>query len=73
MNHGCFQPVEVITPEGSLLNPRFPAAVVVGNTETSQRIVDTVLGALAQALPEVVPAASLGTMNNFAVGGVRWR
>ena len=54
---------------GSFLNPRFPAAVVVGNTETSQRVVDTVLGALAQALPEVVPAASLGTMNNFTVGG----
>ena len=70
VNHGCFQPVEVITPEGSFLNPRFPAAVVVGNTETSQRIVDTVLGALAQAMPEIVPAASLGTMNNFALGGV---
>ncbi len=69
VNHGCFQPVEVITPAGSFLNPRFPAAVVVGNTETSQRVVDTVLGALAQALPELVPAASLGTMNNFAVGG----
>ena len=69
VNHGCFQPVEVITPAGSFLNPRFPAAVVIGNTETSQRIVDTVLGALAQALPEVAPAASLGTMNNFAVGG----
>ena len=70
VNHGCFQPVEVITPEGSFLNPRFPAAVVGGNTETSQRIVDTVLGALAQALPTVAPAASLGTMNNFALGGV---
>ena len=69
VNHGCFQPVEVNAPEGSVLNPRFPAAVVIGNTETSQRIVDTVLGALAQALPEVLPAASLGTMNNFAVGG----
>ena len=71
VNHGCFQPVEVITPAGSFLNPRFPAAVVVGNTETSQRVVDTVLGALAQALPELVPAASLGTMNNFAVGGMQ--
>ena len=69
VNHGCFQPVEVITPEGSVLNPRFPAAVVVGNTETSQRIVDTVLGALAQAMPELLPAASQGTMNNFTVGG----
>ena len=70
VNHGCFQPVEVITPEGSFLNPRFPAAVVIGNTETSQRVVDTVLGALAQALPQFVPAASQGTMNNFAVGGI---
>ncbi len=69
VNHGCFQPVAVTTPAGSFLNPRFPAAVVVGNTETSQRIVDTVLGALAQALPQDIPAASLGTMNNFTVGG----
>ncbi len=69
LNDGCFQPVEVIAPEGSVLNPRFPAAVVVGNTETSQRIVDVVLGALAQALPETLPAASQGTMNNFALGG----
>ena len=69
VNHGCFLPVEVITPPGSVLNPRFPAAVVNGNTETSQRVVDTVLGALAQAMPDVIPAASQGTMNNFAVGG----
>ncbi len=69
VNDGCFQPVEVIAPVGSVLNPHFPAAVVVGNTETSQRVVDTVLGALAQALPDLVPAASQGTMNNFAVGG----
>ena len=69
VNHGCFQPVKVVTPPGSVLNPRFPAAVVVGNTETSQRVVDTVLGALAGALPDVIPAASQGTMNNFALGG----
>ena len=69
VNHGCFEPVKVITPAGSVLNPRFPAAVVIGNTETSQRIVDTVLGALAQALPQRVPAASSGTMNNVALGG----
>lgn len=69
VNHGCFQPVKVMTPPGSVLNPRFPAAVVVGNTETSQRVVDAVLGALAAALPDVIPAASQGTMNNFAVGG----
>ena len=69
VNDGCFQPVEVITPAGSVLDPQFPAAVVLGNTETSQRVVDTVLGALAQALPDLAPAASQGTMNNFTVGG----
>ena len=71
VNHGCFLPVEVITPRRSVLNADFPAAVVIGNTETSQRVVDTVLGALAVALPESAPAASQGTMNNFAVGGMR--
>lgn len=69
VNEGCFQPVTVITPENSVLNPKFPAAVAVGNTETGQRVVDTVLGALAQALPDIIPAASQGTMNNFTVGG----
>lgn len=69
VNDGCFQPVMVLTPENSVLNPRFPAAVVLGNTETGQRVVDTVLGALAQALPDKIPAASQGTMNNFTVGG----
>jgi N-methylhydantoinase B len=69
VNHGCFQPVTVITPPHSLLNPDFPAAVAVGNTETGQRIVDVVLGALGQALPGRIPAASQGTMNNFTFGG----
>ena len=69
VNHGCFQPVQVITPPHSLLNPDFPAAVAVGNTETGQRITDVVLGALAQALPGRIPAASQGTMNNFTFGG----
>lgn len=70
VNHGCFEPVTVIAPKDSLLNPRFPAGVAVGNTETSQRITDVVLGALAQALPTVIPAASQGTMNNFTFGGM---
>lgn len=70
VNHGCFQPVTVITPLHSLLGPDFPAAVAVGNTETGQRIVDAVLGALAQALPGRIPAASQGTMNNFTFGGM---
>ena len=69
VNHGCFDPVTVVTPPHSLLNPDFPAAVAVGNTETGQRVTDTVLGALAQALPDLIPAASQGTMNNFTFGG----
>ena len=48
-----------------------PAAVAAGNVETSQRIVDVVLGALAQALPDRIPAASQGTMNNLLIGGLR--
>ncbi len=69
VNHGCFEPVKVDVPAGSVLNPDFPAAVAIGNVETSQRIVDTVLGALARALPDRVPAASQGTMNNVTFGG----
>lgn len=69
VNHGSFQPVTVIAPPHSLLNADFPAAVAVGNTETSSRIVDVVLGALAQALPDRIPAASQGTMNNVTFGG----
>jgi N-methylhydantoinase B len=69
VNHGCFAPVSVVTPHHSLLNPDFPAAVAVGNTETGQRVVDVVLGALAQALPGRIPAASQGSMNNFTFGG----
>lgn len=73
MNSGCFLPIEVIAPEGCVLNARFPAAVAVGNTETGQRVVDVVLSALAQALPERIPAASQGTMNNITVGGMTER
>lgn len=69
VNHGCFQPVTVIVPPHSLLNPDFPAAVAVGNTETGQRVTDVVLGALALALPNRIPAASCGTMSNFTFGG----
>lgn len=68
-NYGCFAPIEVIVPEASLLNAQFPSAVSIGNTETSQRVVDVVLGALAQALPHKIPAASQGTMNNLTIGG----
>lgn len=69
-NAGCLRPIEIVTRPGSLVDARFPAAVAGGNVETSQRIVDVLLLALAQALPERVPAASQGTMNNIALGGV---
>ncbi len=69
-NAGCLRPIRVITRKGSIVDAAFPAAVAGGNVETSQRIVDVILGALSQALPDVVPAASQGTMNNIAVGGV---
>jgi len=69
VNHGCFEPVRVTAPARSLLDPVFPAAVAVGNTETAQRVVDTVLGAFAEALPGRIPAASQGSMNNVTLGG----
>ncbi|MCB8966633.1 MAG: hydantoinase B/oxoprolinase family protein [Ardenticatenaceae bacterium] len=69
MNQGAFLPITVTIPPGSMLDPQPPHAVAAGNVETSQRIVDVVFGALAQALPNVVPAASQGTMNNLTFGG----
>jgi N-methylhydantoinase B len=71
MNAGCFAPVHVQAPVNSLVNARPPAAVAAGNVETSQRIVDVVLGALAQALPGRIGAAGQGTMNNLLIGGRR--
>jgi len=68
-NAGLFRNIEIEIPEGSLLDPQSPAAVSSGNVETSQRIVDVLLGALSQVLEEV-PAASQGTMNNVTIGGV---
>ena len=65
---GCFDAIELQAPEGCLLNAQSPAAVAAGNVETSMRVVDLVLAALRQALPDRIPAASQGTMNNFAVG-----
>ncbi|WP_292487140.1 hydantoinase B/oxoprolinase family protein [Methanohalobium sp.] len=62
LNDGCLRPIDIIVPEGSMLNPVYPAAVVAGNVETSQYIVDTLFGALG------VMAASQGTMNNFTFG-----
>lgn len=66
---GSFRPIELMVPTGCLLNARRPAAVAAGNVETSTRIVDVVMGALAQAIPEKIPAASHGSMNNLAMGG----
>ncbi len=68
-NHGCYAPITVEAPEGSLLNPRPPAAVVGGNVETSQRVTDVVFAALALAAPDRVPAQGQGTMNNLTIGG----
>ena len=66
---GILRPIHVIAPEGTVVNARPPAAMAAGNVETSQRITDVVLGALAQAVPDIVPAASSGTMNNLSFGG----
>ncbi len=69
-NAGCFKPIKIKTKKGTIVDSKFPAAVAGGNVETSQRIVDTLLGALSKALPESIPAASQGTMNNIAIGGI---
>jgi N-methylhydantoinase B len=66
---GLMRPIRLIAPEGTIVNARLPAAVAGGNVETSQRIVDTLLRALARAIPSRIPAASQGTMNNFTFGG----
>ena len=67
---GLMAPIEVFAPEDTVVNARLPAAVAAGNVETSQRIVDVLLRALAPALPGRIPAASSGTMNNISFGGV---
>jgi N-methylhydantoinase B len=67
---GLMRPIRVIAPAGTVVNARPPAAVAGGNVETSQRIVDVLLRALAQALPERIPAAASGTMNNLTIGGI---
>lgn len=68
-NEGCRAGMGVIAPEGTVVNARFPAPVAGGNVETSQRITDVILGALAKAVPHRIPAASQGTMNNVTFGG----
>ncbi len=67
MNGGCLEPLDVIIPDGSMLSPRYPAAVVAGNVETSQCVTDALYGALG------VMAAAQGTMNNFTFGNERYQ
>jgi len=67
MNGGCLKPLDIVIPEGSMLNPRYPAAVVAGNVETSQCVTDALYGALG------VMAAAQGTMNNFTFGNARYQ
>ena len=67
---GLMRPIELVIPEGTVVNAKPPAAVAGGNVETSQRIVDVLLRAFSQMLPDRVPAASSGTMNNLTIGGI---
>jgi 5-oxoprolinase (ATP-hydrolysing) len=67
LNQGCLKPIEVIIPDGSMLDSKYPAAVVAGNVETSQNITDALIGALG------VMGAAQGTMNNFTFGNERWQ
>jgi len=69
-NAGCLRPITVLTRKGSVVDAGFPAAVAGGNVELSQRIADVVLGSLARALPDRIPAAGQGTMNNVTIGGI---
>jgi len=71
-NQGCYDPVSISAPEGSLLNPEPPAAVVGGNVETSQRVADVLFAAIGEAAPSRVPADGQGTMNNLVIGTPRF-
>ncbi|MGY8796591.1 MAG: hydantoinase B/oxoprolinase family protein, partial [Woeseiales bacterium] len=67
MNEGCLKPLDIVIPQGSMLSPQYPAAVVAGNVETSSHITDALYGALG------VMAGAQGTMNNFTFGDDRWQ
>ena len=67
---GLIEPIDVIAPKGTVVNALPPSSVAGGNVETSQRIVDVVFKALSQAIPDQIPAASQGTMNNLTIGGI---
>ncbi|GJQ60626.1 MAG: N-methylhydantoinase B [Candidatus Scalindua sp.] len=68
-NSGCIRSINIVAPVGSIVNATLPSAVSGGNVETSQRIVDVILGALSKAIPDKIPAGSCGTMNNLTIGG----
>lgn len=68
-NTGLMRPLEIIIPPRTVISAQYPAATAAGNVETSQRIVDVLLGALSKAVPRLIPAASSGTMNNVTFGG----
>ncbi len=67
MNAGCLRPIRIVIPEGSMLSPRYPAAVVAGNVETSQAVVDALFGALGAL------GSAQGTMNNLTFGDARYQ
>ena len=67
---GSFKNIKILAPENTVVNASYPAAVAAGNVETSSRIVDVILGALSQVIPDRIPAASHGSMNNIAMGYV---
>src|SRR5206468_5222045 len=69
-NEGLMRSIRLIAPEGTIVNALPPAAVAGGNVETSQRIVDVLLRAMAEAAPDRIPAAASGTMNNLTIGGL---
>jgi N-methylhydantoinase B len=71
-NAGTYAPLTIDAPRGSLVNATYPSAVVAGNVETSNRIADTVLAALADFAPKDIPAQGQGTMNNTIIGGRGW-
>ncbi len=72
VNGGCYRPLNIQIPKGSLLNPKAPAAVSAGNVETSQRVVELLLRALYEIFPKDIPAESQGTMNNLTIGNERF-
>jgi N-methylhydantoinase B/oxoprolinase/acetone carboxylase alpha subunit len=67
-NHGCFRPIKILAPPGTIVNANYPAAVFGGNVEASSRIMDVLLGCFAQAVPERVMGSSFGTCQNFTAG-----